>query len=402
MNICLVSSEYPPERHVGGIGTYTYNVARSLAKIGHEVHVVTSTRGVPGSQMVEGVHVHRILDVRVRPQELRLLYYAHKVAKTIAGIQHEFDIVQASEFRGEALVHAMRKRSPLVTRLATPFYLTERLNGRGSGASRPVWNWMERSQTVRSDGVLSSTRVLARTVEQEWRMDPSRVEVIPNSVDVERIRRLGTAGEVPAALRDGEYLIYFGRLEERKGVHILADALQPVLENFPNLRMVFVGGDSGYRGTPMRDHIVERIAGRKANLVFFDNLAQEELFPLVRHAKMVVLPSLWEAFGFVCVEAMALGRPVVASSGSGFEEIIQDGVSGHLVPPGNATALAEKITACLRDEEGLARVSCNADVRACDFQTSRVVPRLVDYYERVREAWRSGAKTRSGVGGEGN
>lgn len=392
MNICLVSSEFPPESHVGGIGTYTHNVARSMAKIGHEVHVIAAARRAPGSHMLEGIHVHRILDARVKPQELRLLYYAHKVARTILGMRRQFDIVQASEFRAEGLVYAMRRRSPLITRLATPFYLTERLNGRGSGMSRPVWNWMERSQTVRSDGILSSTQVLARTVEEDWRMGLSRVEVIPNSVDVERISRLGTAGDVPEDLRDGEYLIYFGRLEERKGVHVLADALRLVFEDFPSLRMVFVGKDSGYRGAPMRDYIVERVAGREANLVFVDNLAQERLFPMVRRAKMVVLPSLWEAFGFVCVEAMALGRPVVASSGSGFGEIIQDGVSGHLVPPGDATALAEKITACLRDEEGLAAVSRNADIRARDFQTSRLVPRLLEYYERVREAWNAGQK----------
>jgi glycogen(starch) synthase len=387
MNICLVSSEYPPETHAGGIGTYTHNVGRSLASMGHEVYVVTATRGAARRETIDGVHVERILDVRVRPQEVRLLYYAYRVAKAIAAIDKELDIVQASEFRGEALVYAMRRRTALITRLATPFYLTQRQNGAGSTRARPVWNWMERSQTVRSDGIVASTKALASRVAEGWGIDSGRVEIIPNSVDVGRILQLGATGEVQGALRGTEYLIYFGRLEERKGVHILADALPSVLESFPNLRMVFAGRDCGYGGDSMRGYIMERASAWKANLVFFDNLPQEKLFPLVRRARLAVLPSLWEAFGFVCLEAMALGCPVVATSGSGFEEIIEDGVSGHLVPAGNVAALTEKLTACLRDEENLARVSGHAESRAWGFHTGRVVPRLVDYYGRVREAW---------------
>jgi glycogen(starch) synthase len=99
---------------------------------------------------------------------------------------------------------------------------------------------------------------------------------------------------------------------------------------------------------------------------------------------MAVFPSLWEAFGFVCVEAMALGCPVLASSGSGFEEIIVDGTSGYLVPPGNAEILSDKMIRILEDPEGRTRVGAGARARSADFDVSRIIPDLVRYYETIR------------------
>jgi glycosyltransferase involved in cell wall biosynthesis len=126
-------------------------------------------------------------------------------------------------------------------------------------------------------------------------------------------------------------------------------------------------------------------------LIFFDNLQHQDLFPIVDSAKIVILPSLWEAFGFVCVEAMALGRPVIATSGSGFEEIIENNVSGYLVEPGDSDLLAQKIITALTNEEGLRRISVEAAKRARDFEASKVALNLLAYYKRVLEKLPNGS-----------
>jgi glycogen(starch) synthase len=176
---------------------------------------------------------------------------------------------------------------------------------------------------------------------------------------------------------------YFGRLEERKGVAVLAHALPALFDRYPRVSMVFVGEDLGYRGVAVKEYIRRRVGERFDRCVFFDNLPQEALFPVVKAARLVVLPSLWEAFGFVCVEAMALGKPVIATSGSGFDEIIQDGVSGYLVEPGNSEALLDRMIACLADEEALAEVANAAQKRARDFETATIAQRVAAYFERV-------------------
>jgi glycosyltransferase involved in cell wall biosynthesis len=214
------------------------------------------------------------------------------------------------------------------------------------------------------------------------------VEIIPNSIDISRVIQLAHDDSPPELLQNKEFLLFFGRLEERKGVHVLAHALPTILKQFPHYFVVFVGKDLGYKGASMRDFILQKAGEEYKNqIVFFDELRQEELFPIVNLAKIVVLPSIWEAFGFVCIEAMALDRPVIATSGSGFEEIIDDNISGLLVEPGNSEALAQKIIRVIRDENSLKRISNGARERAKDFDVSKVAMRLLDYYERVRKEY---------------
>ena len=387
MNICFFSREYPPETHSGGIGTYTYNMALALSRLGHKVHVITSTEHSERSFQDNGVLVHQLKSRRVIPKEIWHFNYSYSVAKKVSQINCVFDIVQSSEFASEAFWFASKKISPLVTRLATPLYLAEELDGRTLFRPSLLLNWMEKKQTLNSDGIFTSTRALARVVTEKWGIEPSRVEIIPNSVDVSRIIQLAKERPAPEILKDKDFMLYFGRLEERKGVRVLAQALPVVFERYPSLHMVFVGSDLGFRGSSLKKYIQKRSGKFRERLIFFDNQPQEVLFPMVNLSKLVILPSLWEAFGFVCVEAMALGRPVIASSGSGFDEIIENDISGYLVKPGNSDLLAEKIIHALDDEKGLRRISEGARQRAQDFDASKVAVRLVDYYQKIKKEW---------------
>jgi len=387
VNICFFSQEYPPETHAGGIGTYTYNMAGALVKLGHTVHVITSTQHQDSTFQDDGIWVHRIRQCKSRIKELSIFNYSYAAAKKLSEIDCRFDIVQSSEFGSEAFWFALHKKHPLVTRLATPYFLIEKMNGKAFLGPRPLFNWMEKKQTLRSDGIFASTKAIAKEVTEHWGINPSRVEIIPNSIDVSRIVRIGEIETVQNILRDKNYLLYFGRLEERKGVHILSQALPDVFGQFPDIYMVFAGSDSGYRGLSMREYIKRSAHKYSENIIFLDNLPHEKLFPVVKSAKMVILPSLWEAFGFVCVEAMALGRPVIATSGSGFEEIIENNISGYLVEPGNRELLAGKIINVLKDEGGLRLISEGARKRAQDFEVSKVALRLLAYYEKTRAEW---------------
>ncbi|MFP4083165.1 MAG: glycosyltransferase family 4 protein, partial [Candidatus Aminicenantes bacterium] len=388
MNICFISREYPPETHGGGIGTYTHNTASALARLGHLVHVVTATQDQEKSYLESGVWVHRIKSRRIRPKELWLMKHSLSVAKRISRLPCHLDIVQASEFESEAFWYARRRKAPLITRLSTPYFLIEQLNSKVFWGPRPFFNWMEKKQVLRSDGIFTSTRALARVAVERWAIQPARVEIIPNSVDLSRVVRLGKDRDVPQGLMDKDFLLYFGRLEERKGIPILAQALPPVFKRFPHLHAVFVGADLGCQGSSMRKYIRHQTGGFQERLIFFDHLPQERLFPMVNLAKIIVLPSIWEAFGFVCLEAMALGGAVVATSGSGFEEIIEDGISGYLVKPGQAELLAEKIIQVLSNEQDLPRISEGARMRAQEFDVSKVALRLLAYYKKTREEWR--------------
>jgi glycosyltransferase involved in cell wall biosynthesis len=385
MRICLVSREYPPETHIGGIASYTHKTAGALAGLGHEVHVVTSA-WKPGATYTEnGVTVHRFAEPRVKPRELQALAHARLVHATIAAIPGHFDVVQACEWGGEAFWYALapRRPAPLVTRLATPLFLVERLNQNSQyGLRGLVYRLMERVQTRRGDGIISPTRALADIVCRGWRIAPERVTVVPTGMTA-LPEDTGLNGALPDELSGAEYLLYFGRLEERKGVQVLGAALPAVLAAHPTLKAVFVGDDLSYRGGSMRETIRAMNAEHADRLVFLPRMPQSELFPILRAARLVVLPSLWENLANTCLEAMQLSRPVVATRRCGFEEVIQDGESGFLVEPGDAADLSGTLLRVLGDPAMLDHVGAQGRSRVGDFAIDAMARRLAEYYEQL-------------------
>lgn len=386
MRICLVSREFPPETHLGGIGTYTHKTSAALARLGHEVHVIAAARKPAAEYVEDGVFVHRIRE----PEGHGIMPYslAHSWAVTAAinRIPGALDLVQACEWGGEAFWYARlpQRRAPLVTRLATPLFLIRRLNETAPRRGlRQGWvtSAMERAQTLRSDGIISPTAALAKIVCEEWGIPLERVTVVPTGANVGQ--PLDITAPLPEELRGREYLLYFGRLERRKGVDVLGAALPAILEANPQLLAVFVGDDMTYEGRPMVEMIRE-LAGQYANrLVFFPRMPHTELFPIIRSARLVALPSIWENLANTCLEAMQLGRPVVATWGCGFEEVIEDGVSGLLAPPGDVEALAARIRSALDDEALAERIGKAAEQRAREFSVDAMAARLAGYYQQM-------------------
>jgi glycosyltransferase involved in cell wall biosynthesis len=372
----MITAGLPP--HGGGIATYTDKTARALTVAGHEVHVLTTaTPEHPHKCLVDGVHIHPLVSTAVRPA---VLARSLAVARALRRLG-PFDIVQACEWGGEAAVYSLRPQAPLVTRLATPHFIVERLNGtsRAQRRRQVVGRMLERLQTRRSTAVISPTGVLADEVARRWRVDRTAITVIPTGVGPLRVG----AAALPDDLTTCRYVLYFGRLEQRKGLEAWIDALPAVLTAHPDVVAVFVGEDAGIRGRPVRAMALERCGELAGRLRFYDQRPQPELFAIVARAALVVIPSLWENLANTCLEAISLGRPVVATSGSGFDDVITHGVDGLLVAPGDSEALAETVVDALADRSGLLRIGEAARLRARDFDMDGMVDRLLGVYRRA-------------------
>ena len=183
-------------------------------------------------------------------------------------------------------------------------------------------------------------------------------------------------------LKDSEYLLYFGRLEERKGVQVLGQALPAILRDFPKVKMAFVGEDMGYGQSTMKRWVLDQNNDYAQRLVFIDRQEHEALFPIIRNAKLVILPSPWEGLGYTCQETMALGKVVVATGGSGFGELIHDGENGFLVRPSDSEDLAHTVKHVLRIED-LGPIARKARERAQDFHSTSIATQMVDYYAEL-------------------
>lgn len=383
MYICLVSREYPTEDHTGGIATYTEKTAQALARLGHQVTVITESRADASSGVVEGVTLIRLAAPQTHP---RFATRARAVAQAIRQLKIAPDIVQVCEYRAEGFWYSFlpRQHTKLVTRLATPTSLVERLNRheQGTRARTRVLDQFERLQTRRSDGILSPTDALADLVCQQWHIPRHRVTTIRTGVDFAR-RYSSSATPLPTELRGKAYMLYFGRLEERKGIHILAQALPRVLAAYPHVHAVFAGNVQSYQGQSLQAYIEQYNEEYRDRLHFFPRLAQPQLYPLLKHALFAVLPSLWENLANTCLEALDMGKPVVATLGCGFGEVIEEGRSGMLVPPGNARALEEALMSMLVNDGRLIQMSTEAIMRASAFSQDVVIQDLLRFYETL-------------------
>lgn len=388
MKICIVSREFPTDDHVGGIGTYTEKTARALASLGMTVDVITEARAEPSIRVEDGVTVHRLRPTRARL--LRALIRSRAVAQAIKRLPEPPDIVQACEFRAEGFWYSFRKPAgtKLVTRLATPSFLVRQLNGRSTrlSALRHAYiDWPERLQTVRSDGIISITHALARVVCDAWRLPDARVAIVKTGVDFSR-RYADRATPLPAELSGREYLLYFGRLEERKGVHILAQALPDIMAAHPELHVAFAGNSVLFNGEPMQSYVERCNSAFTDRLHFFPRLPQEALHSLLGNALFAVLPSLWEGMGNVSLESLDMGKAVVATRHSGFEEVIEHERSGLLVEPGDVADLKSAILSLLEDRALLNRMSLGARSRAETFELTRATRDLVAFYQSLLRA----------------
>ena len=392
MVICLISQEYPPETNLGGIATYTQTLARQLVKMGQKVHVLTYAKEKEYVIDDMGVTVHRLLPTLkgdLDDQQRSLLEPYTKSSHWILGFSqrvyqyflslHEkepFDVIEAPDTCAQALFIFKFVEGPKkIVRLHTPFFWVRHLNNIPDSPENSVRESLEKEQAFAATDVTSPTHALAEIVKQEWGIN--NIPVIPNFFNLDNYQPDLTIYD--QYLKDQAYLIYYGRFEYRKGVHVLAPALREVLARHPSLKIAFVGDDSMYNDLSMKAGIQEVLQDFSDRVVFIPNVPHNCLYPLIERAKFVVLPSLWENFPYTCLEGMSLGKAVIATTGSGFSEIIDDGANGFLCAPGDANALCERILNCL-DRSDIATIGARAAAKVKVFDNDLVVGRMLDYY----------------------
>lgn len=392
MNICLISQEYPPETNLGGIATYTQTLARQLVRMGQTVHVLTYAKESEYVTDDMGVTVHRLLprlkgDLDERQNLLLepyaqfnhwILGFSKRVYECFLNLhaQEPFDVIEAPDTCAQALfIYKFVQGPKKIVRLHTPFFWVRHLNNIPDSPENALREALEKEQAFAATDITSPTHALAEIVMKEW--DLSDIPVIPNFFNLDNYRPDLSVYE--QHLKNQAYIIYYGRLEYRKGVHVLAPALTEVLRKHPELKVAFAGDDSMYNNLSMKVGIQEVLKDFSDRVVFIPNTPHDALYPLIERAKLVVLPSLWENFPYTCLEGMALSKTVIATTGSGFSEIIDDGVNGFLCAPGDSKALSAQILDCLENAD-VDAIGLKAMEKVKVFDNGLVVGRMLNYY----------------------
>jgi len=369
MRIVLLTSELPESPSRGGIGTNTAALSRALADRGHDTLVLVLDSS--SSEVREGRLTTRRLRYRWLPDR-RAELLVNRARLAAASRRFHPDVVHAAEWGALAWAVSRGLSIPVVTRLATPTYLVEELNGRPEDPNSALLRRLERDQARHSRRVYAPSRAIAERVGRDWGLPESRLGIVVNSLDVAAVRR-AAGGPVPMAL-PARFVVFVGRLEHRKGIAVLGPALADVLARNPELHAVVIGRE--VPGDPSVSQFRAAVAPVAERVHLLGELPPDTALAVAARAEIAVVPSLWESFGYVCVEAMALGLPVVVSRAGGLVEIVEEDESGLVVPPGDVAALAGALHRLANDPPTGRRLAAAGRRRAADFDIGRVVEQL--------------------------
>jgi glycosyltransferase involved in cell wall biosynthesis len=211
-----------------------------------------------------------------------------------------------------------------------------------------------------------------------------RIEVIPNGVDLSIFNTDvdGSAMRTKLSVKQGPLVATAIRLVKRKGPEHLVNAFSKVLKAVPNAKLAIAGG--GTEAANLRAQIKKLGVERSAFML--GKLQREQVAELMAAADVFVLPSLFESFGLVLLEAMAVGTPVVCTQTQGALEIVKNGEDGLVVPPGDDDALADAIVRVLSDRRLAGHLGTNGQKTVREkFSWEKTAEKTLALYKTVCE-----------------
>jgi D-inositol-3-phosphate glycosyltransferase len=391
-------------KETGGMNVYVRDLARELASRGHRVDVYTRSQDssvprIDDHSLGRGARVIHLPAGPEHPYDKHLVYdhLAEFVDGVLAQAQADglrYDVLHSHYWLSGAVAHRLRQRwgTPSVHMFHTLGKMKDAV------AQRPAERETARRIAVETEIVrLADVLVAATPAEKEqlerlYAADPARIRVISPGVDTGRFQPIpmAHAKERIGLCEDRRIILFVGRIEPLKGIDSLLRAIARIVDRRPGLRerlcVPIIGGDPD---RVREDDEMVRLQELRAELgigdiVTFLGAKDQDMLPYYYSAaEMVVMPSDYESFGMVALEAMACGTPVIASDVGGLAFLVQHGRTGYRVPARDPAALAAKMTRLLTDEGLRRRIGQRAACWAASYAWPRIAERIEALYAEV-------------------
>lgn len=393
LRIAFATPEYVTEKYFdGGLANYLHRVAKALAGMGHDIHVLTLSEIDKAEFKHAGVTVHRITNSKWWPQLNRLTRYrlattplfldlSVKVYRKLKWLnsQQPLHLVQFPNYSCCGLVSICCLSVPHVLRASSYQPAWNDAAGVKRKLNSRMVERLEGLQFRLSRYIYAPSYTLQQMLAKEARLPHVRVIRTPFYVET----RDWDNSVYDRFLKGKKYLLFFGRFQLHKGFHTLAQALPRVLEQYPDAYAALVGRDMESSLAPsMADYARAQCGSSAERLVLLEKLPHRQLYPVIAGAHLVVLPSLIDNFPNACLEAMGLGKVVIGTAGTSFDELISEGATGFLVSPNNPEALAEKIISAWIHPK-LEEIGAAARQKISEFSPEKTVETLLIYYREI-------------------
>ena len=383
-------TDYLPPAKVGGVGGVVAALRDAYRRMGVKVIVVTTGKqareedgvvrigsgpvALGGASLVLPLFLRRVDLLHVHQASAPGVYLARALlGSRLPPVVTTFHASSREEMRQ---VRGRRVCGGVTVRPNAREYLYRYLSGPLHRAADQMAARLSDAVTAVSESCLSDCRRIGGGPRWGfWR--------IPNGVDAGRFRP-GAGGDrvrERLGLKDHLVLLYVGTFRLRKGIHDLLVVLREVARARPDVRLLIVGGGRGYEGPLLS---LARRLDVQDRVILAGPMENESLPPFYDAADAVLIPSLFEGLPLVLLEAMASARPVVATRVGGIPEVVEDGVTGTLVPPGDPMAMARAVQSVASDPKGASRMGGEARKRVEALYSWDVIARrYLDLFERV-------------------
>ncbi|MEN6552456.1 MAG: glycosyltransferase family 4 protein [Methanobacterium sp.] len=358
IKIALIVTLFPP-KWIAGTEIASENIAKYLAKKGHEVHVITSLdNGLVAKEVKDNFYIHRI-----NMKKIRLIGTAHfwvNIFLEIKKIKPDIIHIQTISIAVPGLLSKMFLKKPYI------------VYGRGADIYIPdkFTKLISKIVLKNANFVIALTQDMKEAMMKIYQRD---IIVIPNGIDMERFKEISIRTSHNDKVKT---ILFVGTLRPVKGVIYLIEAMKIVKNEYHGAKLLIVG--DGTEGDKLRAIVKEldledsvSFAGQRSNNEIPKYMAESDIF---------VLPSLSEGFPNVILEAMAVGLPVISSKVGGIPNIIQEGINGLLVEPMNSKDIANKILILLNNEDLRKKISINNKIYVQKYSLDTIVEKLEKIY----------------------
>lgn len=310
---------YPP---IGGQGTEAYNLYKQLMKKDQLEVIVFSSRK---NNLKNHVRIPSLNG------DLGPLFFSLYISLKLREIIDTYNLDILQVYGGPGGVFLLRKPNLPVIYVANHTYAQQ-----FRYFKKRIYQFLMLLEKI---GYIISTKIIAissttkKSLVDDYGIPPEKIIVIPVGIDLDEFKPLNDIKKIPSSI------LYVGRLDKRKGVQYLIRAMKHIVKDFPTAKLYIIGNGN------LRNSLEELARREKVNnhVVFLGKVPTNDLIEWYNKAEVFVLPSLFEGFGIVALEAMACGTPVIGTKVPGIVDIIEHEKTGLLVSPKNEKELGENL-----------------------------------------------------------
>jgi len=380
MHICFVTNEYPKKNFPhGGVGTFVQTLARCLVLNGHSVSIVgINYIHETAFDEDQGVMIHRLR--RSKFSGINWMLHSVAVNKKIKEIHKEnpIDVVETTEL-GLAFLNKL-KGIKYVIRMNGGHHFFSLAENRGINKWKA---YLEKKSFSKADRVLAVSEYVSETTKRLLGLNNLNVEIIYNPIDTNRFYQCDVA-------KAKKHTIFFaGTIVEKKGIRQLVQALDYLIDEFPDMVLKIAGRNANIPGTkePYRPILEQAISDRvRSHIIFMGSIPNTDIPKEIEEAQLCCYPSHMEAMPLAWLEVMAMGKVFLGGDAGPGREAVIDGQTGFLVDPHNPVLIAQKIRHIFNNYDDAIHIGIEGRKRIIEeFDINKIFKKNIEFYRRLKD-----------------